>query len=164
MRDPWVLRCPKGHSAVEIYSESFRCTACGATYNGEPFDVRETSFPVDGVSPCTPSKSEVLEWLVETTDQPTRSWVRAREADAWRSRSTGRILAELRVDGLVEKRGNGNRGHEWRPTILGKQKADHQAEARQVDTRAQTPPGLYVLLTVLVAMLAFAAWLGVMYP
>ena len=40
MRDPWRKRCPEGHASLTIHNDrqSFRCEACGKTYDHPPVD------------------------------------------------------------------------------------------------------------------------------
>lgn len=49
MTDPWLDRCPEGHSSLRSRREGYCCQSCGVRYRGEPYDPRQTEFPVEGV-------------------------------------------------------------------------------------------------------------------
>jgi len=101
MNDDWSARCPEGHGCLDIYSESYHCTSCGLTYDGQPFDA-ETEFPVEDAEPRS-------EWTVERA--VTRLYEEAGNTHTAKlsrhlgehASSIGNALAEAANKGLVEK-------------------------------------------------------------
>jgi len=47
MRDPWRLRCPRGHSSLRIRSDWYYCQSCDSYYEGSPHDPKHEDLPVD---------------------------------------------------------------------------------------------------------------------
>ena len=145
MTDPWRQRCPKGHSSVTLYDNSYYCNACSRSYNGEPYDAARTEFPVEGDDPRPKgTRDEVLEEVVRLCNQPTTTRVRAREIPVGSPKQVGAILSELRSDGLVEKLGSSSpNGYKWRPTDDGIRSVveTEQATIAQRDTRVATDGG-----------------------
>lgn len=47
MRDPWRLRCPQGHAAVQIRSDWYYCQSCESYYSGSPHDPKREDLPID---------------------------------------------------------------------------------------------------------------------
>lgn len=123
-QNPWILRCPQGHSSIDIHKQSFRCRSCGGVYQGQPFDVREHEFPVeDAPGVVAPDRERILAALVVMVDQkPTRGTTQtqtiATAADrALTIKQAGQALSRLEDDGFAERVS----GTRWRPTDRGRE-------------------------------------------
>lgn len=145
MTDPWRQRCPKGHSSLTAYEDAYKCSACGETYHGEPYDAAEHEFPIDEEPRAKNIHDDVLEELARRCHEPTTEWLRARQFECGTPKQVGRTLAELEDDDLVERSGSGSRiGHLWRPTddgIRSVVETERKATTAQRDTRVATDGG-----------------------
>lgn len=121
MTDPWRLRCPQGHAAIEVYQSRHYCESCGNWYDGTPHDAKHVEFPVDDEPLVDDDRDSVLEALVDQCRGGGRDWVRARDLGA-RPRQIGQLLSRLEDDGVVDRRHAGN-GDLWRPTDAARRRA-----------------------------------------
>lgn len=121
--NPWILRCPKGHTTLSIHADGYKCESCGGRYDGEPYDAREHEFPVTGHGPVVVGKDDVLRVAVSYLEHPGRIRIRARtvaeQLGGVTASQVGQILGQLEEDGLVEGHVGGAPGW-WRPTEEGR--------------------------------------------
>ena len=114
--DPWKLRCPEGHTSIDINSSSYQCDACGVTYEGEPFDAAETEFPVEGTARNQWTVERALHRLYQHTgDAETAAYARDIAENA---RSMGSALARAADKGFVVRENRGQTAR-WRLTQTG---------------------------------------------
>lgn len=161
MNDPWRLRCPKGHSGIKTHENNYWCSSCEETYRGEPYDAKETEFPIDEEPRPKHIHDDILEELVRECEDPTTNWRRSRDLSVDGPRRVGRILSGLEDDGLVERLGSSWPYH-WRPTEAGREQVIEtereialKAGRRQ---RAQAHPAAIWLLGVVTSLLLMAAY------
>lgn len=165
MTDPWRLRCPEGHSTIDIYHAGYRCRSCGAVYEGEPYDAKHTDFPVRTDAGSCVSRDDVLEAVVRECSQPNKSRVAVSELSVESRSQAAQELAKLERDGLVRRLGCGSPRHYWQPTDAGIDAVQRQVSARPDGKRAPargqaTPIGAAILTLVVGLVLAFSVALA----
>lgn len=141
MSDPWQYRCPEGHASIIVGDDGFWCSACEATYRGDPFDARETSFPTDeGVAVPRPLPDDLLGDVVRVCTGATRTWTTSKElaerrADGSSASSLSNVLRGLDNAGFVQRQDASLRTL-WRPTPDG---IDHVAARWKAEIEATAP-------------------------
>ena len=162
MSEPWRYRCPKGHASISGWAtrserrdstKRYRCSACRAVYEGDPYDAAVTEFPVDEEPIDQPDMDAVLAELVRICDQPRRAYARAREFDAWTPKQVGHQLQVLEDCGYVRRASGSSRGHHWQPTEIGRRRVHARDETETMDARAHLTPIEHGLLTLFGAIL-----------
>jgi len=125
MSAAWVQRCPEGHANLESRTQGYACETCGVVYPGDPYDARQTEFPVgddtDTGRPLGLTKWGVLADLVQTVAGDARTAAKAKELDGAAS-AVGQRLSVLADEGLVE-RVERSAADWWRPTDKGQRLA-----------------------------------------
>ena len=115
----WLKRCPKGHTSLRHQQNGgYACHTCGEVYDGDPYDVRETRFPVDESPRPQIGEFELLKRAVEFEQRGNSRWtwedVTPPTVDD--GRQVGRRLTQLRERGYIEVVRRRNTCYFWRVT------------------------------------------------
>jgi hypothetical protein len=128
MSPAWTQRCPEGHSAIESRGDGFLCESCDVIYQCDPFDARESEFPVDHDVPTrdTADSADVLKALVARIERDgTAHWASVHQLppSLGTHKQIAGALRYLKEQGFVTIAGHSSDRHRWQPSERGRKAA-----------------------------------------